>query len=183
MANTIIIRDATTDDADAILDIYSYYIKRTAVTAEYEIPSPHDFRKRISGITEKFPYIVALEDNKIIGYSYAHTFHERRAYMRSAELSIYIDHNYRGKGTGKLLLTELEKRLKQMRICCLYALISATERPHDEYLTDASIQFHSKMGFHKAGELHHCMIKFSRWYNLFYMEKHINDVEGKCPEN
>lgn len=183
MTNGIVIRNATTDDAESILDIYSYYIKNSAVTAEYEAPSTEDFKKRISGISEKFPYIVALEGNKIIGYSYAHIFRERKAYFGSSEISIYLDHNYRGKGTGRLLLTELEKRLKEMGIYCLYAAISTTERTDDENLTDASIKFHSKMGYRKAGELYHCMMKFNKWYNLCFMEKHINDVEGKCPEH
>ena len=33
------IRTATTEDAEELLEIYAYYIKNTAVTFEYEVPS------------------------------------------------------------------------------------------------------------------------------------------------
>ncbi|MEF2592164.1 MAG: GNAT family N-acetyltransferase, partial [Blautia obeum] len=32
------IRTAKVEDAEKLLDIYSYYVKKTAVTFEYEVP-------------------------------------------------------------------------------------------------------------------------------------------------
>ena len=34
-----IIRDAVIEDAERLVDIYSYYIKETAVSFEYKVPS------------------------------------------------------------------------------------------------------------------------------------------------
>ena len=62
----ILFRTATVDDAQSILDIYSYYVKKTAITFEYEVPSVEEFANRIRSTLEKYPYIVALQDEKII---------------------------------------------------------------------------------------------------------------------
>ena len=43
----IVIRNATVEDAQALLDIYSYYVKDTAISFEYEVPSLEEFRDRI----------------------------------------------------------------------------------------------------------------------------------------
>ena len=41
------IRTAKVEDAEKLLDIYSYYVKKTAVTFEYEVPSVEEFQERI----------------------------------------------------------------------------------------------------------------------------------------
>ena len=46
------IRTATVEDAEKLLEIYAYYIKNTAVTFEYEVPSVEEFRERIRHILE-----------------------------------------------------------------------------------------------------------------------------------
>ena len=42
----ITIRDATADDSSAILAIYAPYVKNTAISFEYEVPSEADFKAR-----------------------------------------------------------------------------------------------------------------------------------------
>ena len=41
------IRIATENDAEKLLEIYAYYVKNTAITFEYEVPSLDEFKKRI----------------------------------------------------------------------------------------------------------------------------------------
>ena len=45
--NHIIIRDAQLEDAARLLEIYAYYVKKTAITFEYEVPSLAEFEERI----------------------------------------------------------------------------------------------------------------------------------------
>ena len=45
------IRTAKVEDAEKLLDIYSYYVKKTAVTFEYEVPSVEEFQERIRHIS------------------------------------------------------------------------------------------------------------------------------------
>lgn len=40
----IIVRDAATEDAGRISEIYDYYVKNTAITFEYDTPSLKEFQ-------------------------------------------------------------------------------------------------------------------------------------------
>ena len=46
----ISIRTATEDDAEELLAIYAPYVKQTAITFEYDVPSKKDFLKAVSYI-------------------------------------------------------------------------------------------------------------------------------------
>lgn len=164
------IRSATTDDAAGILAIYRYYVEETAVSFEYETPSIEEFADRIARTLARYPYIVAVEEGTIRGYAYAGVFKDRTAYDRSCELTIYIDWHVRGRGYGRALYEELERRLREQGMLNLYACI-ADPIKEDEYLTKDSERFHAHLGFTKVGEFHMCGYKFGRWYDMIWMEK------------
>ena len=176
-------RPATPDDAAELLAIYAPYVQDTAITFEYEVPSESEFRKRIEKTLEQFPYIVALEKNGesevICGYAYSGILHERDAYCHSTEISIYLKSDMRGKGLGGELYRELEQELIKRGFTVAYACIAATHRNPDEHLSDASIRFHTKMGFHHSAFMSRCAIKFGLWYDMIYMEKQLINIEEK----
>ena len=94
----ISLRTANLSDAPRLLEIYAPYVTDTAITFEYDVPAVEEFRKRMERILEKYPYIVAVRDGRIIGYAYASAFAERAAYGWSVELSPkeedeYLDRN------------------------------------------------------------------------------------------
>lgn len=172
--NNIVIRTAVVDDAESLLDIYSYYVTDTAITFEYEVPSINEFAGRIMNKIEKYPYLVALSDDKVVGYAYAGPFKERAAYDWSVETTVYVDRTLRQRGIGRALYDELESVLKRQNILNMNACI-ASPKEDDEYLTKDSILFHKKMGFDYVGEFHDCGYKFNRWYNMVWMEKSIGE--------
>ena len=177
----IIIRTATLEDAKDLLEIYAPYVKNTAITFEYEVPSEEEFKKRIEYILEKYPYLVAENKGEIVGYAYASSFHSRAAYQWGAETSIYVKENQRNLGVGKSLYKELERILKLQNILNLNACIAYPET-EDEHLTKNSVQFHQHLGYELVGEFHKCGYKFNRWYNMVWMEKHIGDhLENPMP--
>ena len=169
------IRHVTKADAKALLDIYSYYVKNTAITFEYEIPTLEEFEKRIETITQKYPYLCIEKDGRILGYAYASTFKPREAYKWNVELSIYVDRGTVGKGLGRRLYEALEKELKAMGIINLYACIGVPNGEDDEYLTHNSEQFHEHLGFKTVGTFRNCGKKFNRWYAMIWMEKVIGE--------
>lgn len=170
------IRPALEKDAERLLEIYSYYIKETAVTFEWEVPSVEEFAGRIENVTKRFPYLVAEkvaengENPLILGYAYVHPFSERKAYDWTVEPSIYVEKSVRGLGLGKALYSELEKLLKNQGIKNLIAKVAYTET-EDEYLTHASVLFHEKEGYTMAGLLKKVGLKFDRWYDIAMMQK------------
>lgn len=168
------IRIARVNDAQSLLDIYSYYVEKTAITFEYDVPTVEEFRKRIKNITERYPYFVYEENGRIIGYAYANTFKDRAAYDRAVEVTIYVDKNSRHNGIGKKLYKVLENALKQQNITNLYACIGYPE-VEDEYLTKNSVGYHEHLGYRFVGEFRKCGYKFNRWYNMVWMEKVIGE--------
>ena len=164
------IRSAKTEDAERLLEIYAYYVENTAISFEYEVPSLQEFKQRIEHTLEKYPYLVLTEDGVIRGYAYAGVFKARAAYDHCCEMTIYLDHESKGKGYGRALYEALEKELADMGIKNLYACIGDPIE-EDEYLTKDSERFHKHMGYEKVGEFHRCGYKFDRWYNMIWMEK------------
>ena len=51
----------------------------------------------------------------------------------------------------------------------------------DEYLTKDSVRFHEKLGYRMVGEFYKCGYKFSRWYNMVWMEKMIGEHQEMQP--
>ncbi len=175
------VRDAVPADAGRLLEIYSYYVEHTAVSFEYETPPVSEFQERMWRILRRFPYLAAEEDGRILGYAYAGSFHDRAAYGWSAETTIYIARDARGRGIGRMLYRALEERLREMGILNLYACIGYTET-EDEYLTKGSPRFHARMGYREIGHFHKCGYKFGRWYDMIWMEKLIGVHEnGAAP--
>lgn len=164
------IRAATVDDAPALLKIYSPYVTDTAISFECTVPTVEEFQSRIACTLKNFPYLVAELDGQIIGYTYAKAFVGREAYKFSAELTIYLNKNFRGRGVGRKLYGELEKILAQRGTTNLYACVAYPE-VEDEFLTRASVKFHERLGFKICGKFTDCGEKFSRRYSMVWLEK------------
>jgi phosphinothricin acetyltransferase len=161
------IRIATLNDAADIQRIYAPYVEKTCITFEYDIPSVEEMKKRIENTLKTYPYLVAIEDNQIIGYAYASPYKGRKAYDWSCELSVYIDENYQHLGIGQQLYQKLITLLKKMNMQTVYACIT---HPHEQ-----SENFHQKQGFHKNATFHKSGYKFHKWLDVIWMEKSIGD--------
>jgi len=171
----IIIRVADPDkDAKALRDIYKPYVEETAITFEYAVPTVEEFRRRIKHTLERYPYLVAEENGKLIGYVYVSQLGERQAYTWAVETSIYIAKDQRGKGLGKKLYEAMEAILKKQHVTNAYAVVGYTKKP-DPHLTNDSTYFHEKMGYKKVANLTDCGYKFDTWYDVIWMEKMLGD--------
>ena len=177
---SITLRFASPADAKALVAIYAPYIRKTAITYEYEIPSVEEFARRIETYSDKYPYLVAELDGIPVGYAYACPLGSRPAFDWSAETAIYIREDCKGMGIGKALYGKLEAILKIMGIRTMTAAVASVER-EDPYLTNASIAFHLRMGFTPVGTFHNAGCKFGRWYDLTWLEKGIGRYENDPP--
>ena len=173
MGEPVTIRIARIQDAPALLDIYAPYVKTTAVTFEYDVPSPEEFAHRINTTLQSYPCLTASINEETAGYAYAGPLRERAAYGRSAEASVYIKQGLQKMGIGKRLYHALEQVLALQNITNLYACIASTEDKNDPYLTNGSLLFHRRLGYRHAGTFSRCGFKFGRWYDVVWMEKHL----------
>lgn len=165
--HTLDIRMAAPADAEELLKIYTPYVLKTAITFEYEVPSPDEFRGRIAQILTRFPYLKAVKDGAITGYAYVSPFKSRAAYDWAVETSIYVDENCRGCGVGHRLYEALEEILKQQNIINLEACIA--------YPNPESIRFHEKYGYKTVAHFTKCGYKLGKWYDMIWMEKMLGE--------
>ncbi|RHV69858.1 GNAT family N-acetyltransferase [Clostridium sp. OM02-18AC] len=177
--NDIQIRVASEADAEALLAIYTPYVVKTAITFEYEPPTLEEFRGRIRHTLQKYPYLVAEKNGKILGYAYAGVFHEREAYSWAVETSIYVDETLRHSGVGGKLNRAMEAVCRAMGILNMEACIAVPEAENDEYLTRNSVDYHAHIGYRLVGEFYQCGYKFGRWYNMVWMEKMIGEHQDE----
>ena len=168
--NAFIIREAQTDDAERLVQIYSYYVLNTAVSFEYKVPSVDEFKRRIEKTKEKYPYLVCVESDTIVGYAYAGAYSLREAYSWTVATSIYVDKEQRRRGIGTLLYMELEHRLKAMGIVNLLAGAAYCDI-EDEYLSHDSYNFHKRAGFSEVAHMKSIGRKFDKWYDLVWLQK------------
>ena len=161
----ITIRLAVPDDAEALLNIYRYYVEKTVVTFECTVPSVEEFRERITRILRRHPYLVADTECGIVGYAYASDFKDKDAYVWAAETTIYIDKEWLGCGVGTVLYSALEQWLTAQNIIMLYACIT--------FPNPRSIQFHKTFRYREAAKFRKCAYKKKRWLSIIWMQKEI----------
>lgn len=167
------VRVASIQDAEAILAIYAPYVEKTNITFEYDVPSLAQMQRRIMTTLEKYPYLVLIDQGKLVGYAYAGSFASRQAYDWDCELSIYVDSHTHGRSYGQILYQHLIAILKMMNIQNVYACIT---HPNEK-----SEKFHELQGFSYVGCFHACGYKFNQWHDMVWMEKHIGNSNMVLP--
>lgn len=165
-----IIRDARKDDTGKIREIYAPYIMNTAITFRDELSDFEDNKNEIEKLTKSHAYLVAEEDNEILGYAYATPVRSQAAYEHSVETSIYLKPEAKGKNIGRKLYEEIFRRLKTKGYSNLYAVVAISDGK-DSFLPEGSVPFHKALGFEIVGKLNNCGKKFGHLYSVVWMEK------------
>lgn len=166
------LRFAVPDDAAALLEIYRQYID-TPVTFERELPSVEEFRRRIVDFGGVYPYLVAEEAGRAVGYVYGHRFAERWAYQWGAELSVYLDREHRGRGLGRQLYRALMELLRLQGVRTVYGCVTLPN-PRSEAM-------HEALGFQRAARFHNAGFRLGQWRDVAWFEKQIADYDDPRP--
>ncbi len=158
------IRMAQTADAEALVAIYGQYID-TPITFEYQLPAVDEFATRIADILVEYPYLVAEEQGRLLGYAYAHRQMAREAYQWNAELSVYLDQNAISQGIGTKLYQALEEILKLQGVRTVYGGVTI---PNEK-----SQRLHLGRGFKSLGVYHNTGYKCGSWHDVEWFEKQL----------
>lgn len=145
-----------------ICDIYNYYIEHTVISFEECVLSADDIRIRVENYSKKHPWLVALVDDKVVGYAYATQWQSRSAYRVSVEISCYLDHRHTGHGYGKQLYRELLQRLKTLGC---HVVIAGIALPNE-----ASVKLQAAFGFEKVAHFREVGYKHQRWVDVGYWQ-------------
>lgn len=162
---------AQPSDASEIAQIYSYYVKNTAITFDYDAPDERTISGQIKTTLKRYPFIVAKEQGRVVGYAYAASLKNRKAYDWAVESSIYLLNTHISSGIGSALYDVLERLLRAQGVASVFACIAAGH----ELEQSASILFHARRGFSEVGRWLGCGFKFNRWYDVIWMQKQLCD--------
>lgn len=163
--DTVEIRMATLEDAQAINEIYEKYIMETAITFEYEPVPLEEFRGRMEKVLEKLPYLVCEIDGKIAGYAYVAPFKSRAAFAWDLEITVYLREDYFRRNIGRAFYEALFEISKKLGYVNIYALIT---EPNEK-----SKRMHEAMGFEQVGMYPNTGYKLGQWWGLNVMCKQL----------
>ena len=152
------VRLARPGDGDALAAIYGPMVATTAVSFELDPPSGAEMARRMASTLPAYPWLVMDAGDAVVGYAYAHRFHERAAYDWTVETSVYVDAGTRGRGVGRALYTALVSALVAQGYRRALAGI-ALPNP-------ASVRLHESVGFRHVGDYRGVGWKFGAWHDV-----------------
>ena len=162
--------------ASSILAILNEAIVNSTVLYDYKPRPPESmvgwFKAKEAG---NFPIIgLESEAGELLGFASYGTFRAFPAFKYSAEHSVYVHREHRGRGYGPLLLKALIEKAKEQGIHLLIGGIDTTNK--------GSIALHTRLGFVHSGTITQAGFKFGRWLDLaFYqltLDTPLHPVDG-----
>jgi len=158
------VRLATATDADAICRIYNQGIEDRVATLETELRTPEERRQWLAGRSPRHSVLVAESaGGSVAGWASLNVFNPREAYRHVADISVYVERAFRGKGVGKVLLTRLVELGREHGFHKL--VLSA-------FPTNAGgMALYEKLGFRTVGVYKEQGRLDGRWVDTIVMEK------------
>ena len=131
----------------AIRDIYAHHVNHGTGSFETDPPDTREMQDRLEKIRSLgLPWVVALQEDKVIGYCYLTRYRERYAYRYTLEDSIYIDPTAQRQGVGKALLRHVIEWAETQGYRQLIAIVGDSNN-------QGSLKVHQQAGFTKIGTL------------------------------
>lgn len=169
------IRESRDEDVAPIQAIYAHHVLHGTASFELEPPDVDEVgRRRSDVIRNGFPYLVAEDGGRVLGYAYANLFRTRPAYRFTLENSIYIDRDATGRGIGRALLAELIAASEAAGCRQMLAVIGDSANV-------ASIGLHAACGFRFAGVMRASGWKFGRWLDTVLMQRELGEGFASPP--
>ncbi|KUJ53146.1 GNAT family N-acetyltransferase [Chryseobacterium sp. JAH] len=159
------IREMLPNDETRVMEIFQQGIDSGIATFDTELPNVEVWN---TSFINECRWVLEDESNTVIGWCALKPVSKRECFKGVAEVSIYFDHNYVGKGLGTVLLKKLIIDSENHGFWTLQSNIF----PENE----ASIKFHLKNGFRsvgireKVGKLH------GEWKDLVMLEKRSENI-------
>jgi L-amino acid N-acyltransferase YncA len=157
------LRDATQGDVARICVIHNQGIEDRVATLDVDPHTVDEQQEWFGRHGPRHPVIVAEVTGAIIGWASLNQFSARPAYRFVADLSVYIERQWRGKGVGTLLLREIEARAHTVG----YHKIVLAAFPFNQ----AGMRLYERFGFRTVGIYHEQGLVDGRWVDTIIMEK------------
>lgn len=153
---------ATLEHLEPITDIYNEAVLNSTATFDTEPKSVEEQRLWFNEHNKKYPIFVAEKDTVVVGWASLNRWSGRCAYSDTAEISIYIKDESRGKGLGTELLKKILEQGKNEGLHTVLARIADG--------SDASIRLHKNAGFEYIGVMKEVGKKFGKLLDVHMMQ-------------
>ena len=160
------IRDMTDADLVSVVEI----VNREIVESPYvwgEIPVTVGTRREWLSRHRELgqPAIVATDpiDDRVLGWASLSTFRPASGYRFTAEVSVYVAAEARGRGIATAMLDQLEQAAREREMRSLIAVIDCGNEP--------SLRLFRRLGFDEAGRLNDIGRKFGEWRSEVFLIK------------
>lgn len=164
-----LIRPCTEADLPSIQAIYAHYVLHSTATFEETPPGVEYWQARYLEIHQAgLPFLVAVQDDRVVGYTYCSRWRPRPAYRRTVEDSVYVAHDMVGRGIGGLLMADLLAACAEAGMREIVAVVASGGQ-------DASLALHRRFGFREVGTLRSVGFKFGGWLDTTLLQKSLID--------
>jgi len=157
------VRSAEPRDLEAMTAIYNDAVEKTTGTFDIRPRTTDEQREWYAGHGKRHPVVVAEFDGAILGWAALTSWSDRRAYERTAEVSVYVAEAARSRGVGTTLMGAILERGADAGLHAVIAQISTDN--------EASLGLHRAAGFEAAGTLRQVGEKFGRLLDVRLMQK------------
>lgn len=161
------IRPATVADLPGILEIYNEAILNTTATYDLEVQGLEQ-RQAWFEAHQRDDYAVFVavsEAQQVVGWSALNRYRDRMGYRFTAENSVYVAAEQRGRGIGTRLLPPLIEAAQRRGLHTILAGIDAENT--------ASLRLHTRFGFEQAAHFREVGFKFGRWLDVIYLQRRL----------
>lgn len=156
------VRPAESADLVAVAAIYADAVHTSVATFDIEEP-PHGYwQAKLDSTAVGDHFLVACDDNTVLGFAYSGVFRSRPAYGRTRETSIYLAPAASGRGLGTRLFSALLDLLRKDQV---HLVVSIVAQPNP-----ASNALHHKLGFTEVGTLDEVGFKFGRYVSTTWFQ-------------
>jgi L-amino acid N-acyltransferase YncA len=159
------VRPAAGEDAAAICVIYNQGIEDRLATLETERRTPDERRQWLAARGPRHPVIVAETGGQVIGWASLNVFNPRPAYGHVADLSVYIERGWRGRGVGRRLLDRLVALDRELG----YHKLVLAAFPFNA----AGVALYGRCGFREVGVYREQGMLDGRWVDVVVMERRL----------
>jgi phosphinothricin acetyltransferase len=146
----------------AITEIYNDAVVNTTATFDSAPRTIEEQEAWMDAHGDRYPIIIASIDVELVGWGSLSAHGDRDCYRNTAEDSVYVRSDFRGRGIGTRILDVLVGEARRSGYHALIARIDAGN--------EASIALHAAAGFEEVGMLREVGYKFGRWLDVVLME-------------
>ena len=157
------LRQAGDADLRAIMDIYNDAVLHSTATFDLKPRTWVGQQRWFHEHRPPYAVFVATMGDTVAGWGSLSPFRPKPGYRFTAEDSIYVRQDFRGRGIGAVLLGLLVEAASRRRFHSVMALIDGDNA--------VSVHLHDRFGFRHVGTFAQVGFKFGRWLDVVHMQR------------